>query len=156
SLNELGRMLDRTQPEEARQVLEKAIRFERDALKAKPQEAAYRETLCQSLWSLVQTHRRLNALGETARTAAELVQEAPAGWPEADKAALFLARCLRDVGKDEKLTTAERQKLTQQLGDLALELLRKAVQGGYKDVTVLKNSPDLEPLRSRPDFQKLV
>jgi hypothetical protein len=40
--------------------------------------------------------------------------------------------------------------------DRAVELLRKAVAKGFKDVAQLKSDPDLDPLRARPSFQKLL
>jgi serine/threonine-protein kinase len=38
----------------------------------------------------------------------------------------------------------------------AVELLRQAVAKGYKDIDHLKKDPDLDPLRGRDDFKKLL
>jgi tetratricopeptide (TPR) repeat protein len=38
----------------------------------------------------------------------------------------------------------------------AMDLLRQAVQAGYQDVAHLQQDPDLDPLRPRADFQKLL
>jgi serine/threonine protein kinase/tetratricopeptide (TPR) repeat protein len=38
----------------------------------------------------------------------------------------------------------------------AVELLQRAVKGGYNDVEKLKNDPDLDPVRGRENFQKLL
>ena len=38
----------------------------------------------------------------------------------------------------------------------AVELLRQAVAKGYKGVAEIKRASDLNPLRSRPDFQTLL
>jgi hypothetical protein len=40
--------------------------------------------------------------------------------------------------------------------DRALEALRQAIAQGFKDVEPLKKDPDLDPLRSRADFRKLL
>ena len=40
--------------------------------------------------------------------------------------------------------------------DRAMELLRKAVKAGWKDAAHLKNDGDLDPIRDRDDFRKLV
>jgi tetratricopeptide (TPR) repeat protein len=40
--------------------------------------------------------------------------------------------------------------------DLAMEYLRKAVDGGYKDLALIKRDHDLDILRVRDDFKKLV
>ena len=37
-----------------------------------------------------------------------------------------------------------------------MKLLRDAVSKGYKDVVHIKKDTDLDPLRQRDDFQKLV
>jgi serine/threonine protein kinase/Tfp pilus assembly protein PilF len=38
----------------------------------------------------------------------------------------------------------------------AVELLQRAVQAGYKDVDHMKKDADLDPLRGRDDFQKII
>jgi hypothetical protein len=37
-----------------------------------------------------------------------------------------------------------------------VEVLRAAIQEGYRDGTALATEPDLEPLRQNDDFQKLL
>jgi hypothetical protein len=37
-----------------------------------------------------------------------------------------------------------------------MKALREAVSKGYKDVRLMKKDADLNPLRQREDFQKLV
>ncbi len=46
--------------------------------------------------------------------------------------------------------------LQDQYAARSVELLRLAVAKGYNDVAHMKQDPDLEPLRQREDFQKLV
>jgi hypothetical protein len=43
-----------------------------------------------------------------------------------------------------------------QYADRAVELLQKAVKAGYKDTAHMKKDPDLDPLRDREDFKKLL
>ena len=57
---------------------------------------------------------------------------------------------------DAKLPNAKRQEVTRSYADRALATLRQAVQNGYKDAAHMKKDTDLDPLRSRPDFQKLL
>ena len=40
--------------------------------------------------------------------------------------------------------------------DTAMAVLRRAVAGGYRNVTWMQHDPDLDPLRARPDFQALM
>jgi serine/threonine protein kinase/Flp pilus assembly protein TadD len=44
----------------------------------------------------------------------------------------------------------------QEYADRAMELLRKAVQAGYKDGAHMAKDTDLDPLRDREDFKKLL
>ncbi len=44
----------------------------------------------------------------------------------------------------------------QKYGDRAVELLRRAVKGGFPDLEILESDNDLDPLRDRPDFQELI
>jgi hypothetical protein len=40
--------------------------------------------------------------------------------------------------------------------DLAMEWLKKAIAAGYKDVAQIKTDSDLDSLRTREDFKKLL
>ena len=44
----------------------------------------------------------------------------------------------------------------QEYADRAMELLHKAVKAGYKDAAHMKKDTDLDPLRDREDFKKLI
>jgi hypothetical protein len=81
------------------------------------------------------------------------------GWdPPVDdyNAACALAKCIPIVEKDEKANKVERGKQMQFYGDQAMAMLRDAVAKGYKDAAHMKKDTDLDPLRSRDDFKKLV
>jgi hypothetical protein len=60
------------------------------------------------------------------------------------------------AAKDAKLPDAQRKELANSYADRALEALRQAVTRDYKDAANLKKDPDLDPLRGRDDFQKLL
>ncbi len=45
---------------------------------------------------------------------------------------------------------------TDQYAARAVELLRRAIERGYQNVARLKRDPDLDALRPRADFQKLL
>jgi hypothetical protein len=44
----------------------------------------------------------------------------------------------------------------QEYADRAMELLQQAVKAGYKDAEQVKTNTDLDPLREREDFLKLI
>ena len=50
------------------------------------------------------------------------------------------------------LTTSEAMRL----GEEAVETLRRTVAAGLQDVAYMRRDTDLDPLRSRPDFQLLL
>ena len=60
------------------------------------------------------------------------------------------------MAKHDKLDATQRKEAAQFYGDAAMKLLRDAVSKGYKHVAHLKKDTDLDPLRQRDDFQKLV
>ena len=58
--------------------------------------------------------------------------------------------------KDDQLDAAKRQAAVQFYGDQAMAMLRDAVAKGYKDAAHMKKDTDLDPLRQREDFKKLL
>src|SRR5262249_22313103 len=91
-----------------------------------------------------------------AEAAAQLGRAAvdPAG--DVYSAACYLARCVPLAEKDAKLPEAKRQELARSYADRALDTLRQALKSGYKDIANMKKDPNLNPLRRRPDSQKLL
>jgi hypothetical protein len=53
-------------------------------------------------------------------------------------------------------TVKDNTTLKERYANRALDLLRQAVQKGYKDVAHMKKDTDLDPLRQRADFQQLI
>jgi hypothetical protein len=64
------------------------------------------------------------------------------------------------TGSDAALTPEDRSRLAEQYAARAVELLRHAQAADYfahpTRLDKLKSDKDLDPLRSRPDFQKLL
>ena len=60
------------------------------------------------------------------------------------------------MAKHDKLDAKQREAAAQLYSDAAMKALREAVSKGYKDVRNMKTDTDLDPLRQREDFQKLV
>ena len=81
------------------------------------------------------------------------------GWDPATDAfvaAWTLAWCVPIVEKDDKLDAPKRRAEMQFYADQAMAMLRDAVAKGYKDVDHMKTNKDLDPLREREDFKKVV
>jgi serine/threonine protein kinase/tetratricopeptide (TPR) repeat protein len=58
--------------------------------------------------------------------------------------------------RDSKLAPEEKARLNARYANRAMEFLQRAVADGYRYPQMLKTDPDVEPLRTREDFQKLL
>jgi tetratricopeptide (TPR) repeat protein len=125
-------------------------------LKANPRHPTYRQFYRNHLKLLAEVRAGLLESDEAVRTAEA---RRDLGWdPPADAydAAGFLSGCIPVTARHQKLDDQQRKESAQFYSDAAMKLLRDAVSKGYKDVAHLKKDTDLDPLRQRDDFRKLV
>jgi serine/threonine protein kinase/Flp pilus assembly protein TadD len=81
------------------------------------------------------------------------------GWdPPADAydAACALALCIPLVQKSDEREAGKRRADAQFYADEAMKMLRDAIAKGYQDTAHVKQDKDLDALRERADFQKLL
>jgi tetratricopeptide (TPR) repeat protein len=126
------------------------------ALKANPRHPTYRQFYRNHLNVLTRVHAGLLEQKDAVRTAQtyrDLGWDAPV---DAYDAACLLSLCIAIAAKHDKLDDQQRKEAAQFYGDVAMTLLRDAVSKGYQDVPNMKKDTDLDPLRQREDFQKLV
>lgn len=126
------------------------------ALKANSRHGRYRSFFRNHLCLLAEVQAGLLEPEEARRTAA---LRRDVGWdPPADAydAAVILSRCLPIVAKHEKLSEAQRQQAEQAYGAAVIEMLREAVQKGFKDVARLKSDASFAPVHQRAEFKQLV
>jgi hypothetical protein len=116
----------------------------------------YREFFCENRQLLAATLLDLGEHAVAAEAAADLVRVAFTPADDAYKAAACFARCIALAEKDTKLPQDRRKELARSYGDRAMEALRQAVANGYKDIAQLQKDKDLDALRRRDDFQKLL
>ncbi len=101
----------------------------------------------QPLFRAQRANSRVRA-GQVAEAAAEVAELTKTGkWP-ADKWYDFA--CVYAVASSK---SADKK---QEYADRAMELLHKAVQAGYTDAAHLAKDKDLDVLRERGDFKKLL
>lgn len=105
---------------------------------------------------LARSHCRLRDHAGAAKVAEDLARVGAARSGDLVKAVCILAGCAKQAGADDKLPESKRAELARVHADRAMELLRQAVRLGYRDAAFLKNEPELEPLRSRNDFEALL
>jgi serine/threonine protein kinase len=126
------------------------------ALKANPRNPTYHRFYRNHLNVLTWIHAGLLEPEDAVRTAEtrrDLGWNAPA---DAYDAARFLSQCVRIVAKHDQLDDRHCKEAAQFYGDAAMKLLREAVSKGFKEVAHMKKDTDLDPLRQREDFKKLV
>jgi hypothetical protein len=125
-------------------------------LTANPLNPKYRQFYRNHLSVLIKVQAGLleseDAVG-TALTCSDLGWNAPA---DAYDAACFLGLCIPIVARHDKLDDKGRKDAVQFYGGAAMRLLRDAVGKGLKDAAHMKKDTDLDPLREREDFKKLV
>jgi serine/threonine protein kinase/tetratricopeptide (TPR) repeat protein len=71
-------------------------------------------------------------------------------------AACLVSNCINLVQKDTRLPEARRKELARTYAEQAMDLLGRAVQAGYGNSAGMRRDADLQPLRGRQDFQKLL
>jgi tetratricopeptide (TPR) repeat protein len=140
----------------ARRLLEEAVPYHQAALKANPRHPLYRTFFRNNTRTLAETLLHLGDHAAAAAAADRLAQFAVNPPNDLYNPACFLSRCVPLAAKDDKLPEAKRQELAKDYADRAMTALRQAVARGYKDAAHLKKDPDLDPLRRRDDFQKLL
>jgi serine/threonine protein kinase len=126
------------------------------ALKTNPRHPSYRQFYHRHLLVLAAAHAGLLEQDEAVRTAEtrrDVGWDAPA---DAYYAACVLSLCVPVVAEHDKLDATQREEAARFYGDAAMKLLREAVGKGFKNVAHVKKDTDLDPLRRRDDFRKLV
>jgi serine/threonine-protein kinase len=140
----------------ARQLLEQARPRLQKALDANTHHPSYRKLFCQHREILAATLLELSEHAGAALAAADLVRIAFDPANDAYKAAGFFSRCIPRAERDSKLSEGRRQELARSYAEQSLAALRQALAKGYKNLTQLKKDKDLDPLRSRDYFHKLL
>jgi serine/threonine protein kinase len=70
--------------------------------------------------------------------------------------ACVFSRASAAVDHDDKLSPADRTRLKTRYAEQAMDFLRQAVGKGWRHPQKLKTDPDIEALRTRADFRKLL
>jgi tetratricopeptide (TPR) repeat protein len=157
ALNNLALLFrERGELNEARRLLERAIGYEKSALQANPRHPTYRLFLRNHYVALAETFLRLKEHSEAARAAEAMAGTRPENATDAYTGVCQLARCILLAQQDDKLTDEERVQGGRSYADRAMRLLRVSIEQGFHDAEHVKTNSDLDPLRSREDFQALL
>ena len=157
SLRELAQHLQKMgRPSDARQALRDAVVHQNAAVRQAPEQGAYRQWLCIHYLELGEALITEKDHAGTAKAMADLLLEAPPGWPNYPAAALLLARCVPLAAKDNGLIEEKRKELARTYADRTMDLLNKAKAAGFKDAQTLQKASEFEVLRDRADFKRLL
>jgi serine/threonine-protein kinase len=138
-------------PEEALSWAEKSARtWDRALEKASGAEKTFGRLQRAAAVAQSGDHRRAAAEAE------DLVKIPRLGGPVLYDLACVFALSSAAARKDPKLSEAERVRVTDDCGTKAMAALRQAVQNGYRDAAHMKADTDLDALRHREDFKKLL
>jgi serine/threonine-protein kinase len=142
--------------DQARRLLEEALPHLRAALTADPGNTVYHQSFRDNRWHLAGIRLELGECAAAAETAGELLQAAVDPANDVYNAACIFARCVSLAERDSRLAVSQRKERAQGYAGRALATLRQAVQNGYKDAAHMRQDTDLDPVRGRPEFQKLL
>jgi serine/threonine-protein kinase len=138
---------NRQDANEAKRLLNEAIRHQRSAWGANPNNPSVQQRLRDHYQGLAWVQLDLKDHAAAAAAARELVKSVPQGWDTYHRAAGYLARCAALAEEDQALANAYAQE--------AVELVSKAVAEGLADASKL-HTDTFAPLRNRSDFQRVV
>jgi serine/threonine protein kinase len=150
ALAKLGR------PEEALAAYRQAIVHQRVGFDKDPRLARHRQFLSGHYEKLAELQRQLGRPAEAAATSRERQLLWPKDPAQHYSIACDLALCIPLVGQGKIDLTAAEQAERRQYADQAMALLQQARAAGFEDVERVRKDEDLDPLRSRPDFQQLL
>jgi tetratricopeptide (TPR) repeat protein len=119
------------------------------------------DPVCRQLYSRhlhvgCEVHLRLGDHAAAAAAAGELANLGFGPVTNRYDAARYLARCIPLAEREGTLFGPARYLLAQHYGDRAVVCLRRAIDGGWKDAARLRTDADLDPLRGRADFRRVL
>jgi serine/threonine-protein kinase len=158
TLMRIGAVLVETgRPAEARRPVEKAVAIAHSLADANPTVNGFHDTwavLLAKLGRIHQTERRVAEAVVAYRKAAAILEPRPGLIPGFQYNVACFHALLAGVAAQpgSGMTAAEGRAEAER----AMTWLQKAFSGGYGNVSWIRIDPDLDPLRSRPDFQLLM
>jgi tetratricopeptide (TPR) repeat protein len=138
----------------ARQIQEQLVRHARAALGANRRNSNYRGTLLHGYGLLagLQIREGDDRASEGSARAMEALAESPVDFYNA---ACYLGLLVKGAAS-APWPDAKRAAIALSYGNRAVASLRMALDRGYRNPGLIRTDPDLDSLRSRPDFQLLM
>jgi tetratricopeptide (TPR) repeat protein len=137
-------------------LLDEAIRYQQQARELGNDHPKYRWALLRHYRELAEVLVLMRDHAKAAEAAEQLHQLIPGDYEIYFITAQFLARCVPLAKTDGRLSQRQQDKLSDSYGRDAVQMLEKAVAGGYRNIQQLEIEPNLHSLRSRPDFNNVL
>ncbi len=156
ALSNLGwQALKRGDVDEARTLVEQAIEFQGQAVAVQPRTPDYRTFHHKHHIVLLRVHQAAEDYEQSAVIAEKMTELL--GAPAMDKryAAGWVAAVIPAIQADVSLGEAA-AALVERHAASTVKLLQQAIAAGYDDKEEMRQAPELEPLREREDFRKLL
>ena len=141
---------------QARACLLRAISCQEIARKADPYNQFFPSLLIKHYNDLITIQLYLSdhqGMAQSARAIAAISPERPAEYVTA---AACLARAIPLAQADVRMTPAERREVVENYAREAIRMLEAGLARGFSKGEELKTRPEYQPLRRRPDFQRLI
>jgi hypothetical protein len=142
--------------ERAKKYLAEALPHHEVALATNPRNEEYRTFFRNNLMASAGASAGLQDKSIAVQTVQKIRD---LGWNRAGDAyfaACTLAYCIPIVAKDDRLDAANNRTAVQFYGDLAIAMLHDAVAKGFNNADHMMRNIDLDALRDREDFKKLL
>jgi serine/threonine protein kinase len=157
TLNNMGlAFLRQKRPDEARRLLHKAVAHQKLAIARAPQVVSFRRHLAGHYGLLTEIELTAGRLPEGVAAALERQKLWPGDAKVQYAVATDLAFATGLVGKGKASLSAEEKAQRNRYADLAMAALRQALAAGFRDRQRIERTRDLDSLRGREDFQKLL
>jgi WD40 repeat protein/tRNA A-37 threonylcarbamoyl transferase component Bud32/tetratricopeptide (TPR) repeat protein len=143
------RLRNEGRPQDALAPYERALRIWEGIVRDRPTVPFFRAELAATLAAIASIHQQ-GGRAEQARDAWRRTLDL--GVPPRDGD----ARVAFNMARVYALGSAVDRDRAAAWADRALAALREALASGYKDRRQIRENPDLDPLRSRPDFKELL
>jgi serine/threonine protein kinase len=121
-----------------------------------PTSVQVRALLFQSLMDTITANQRLGHAAPAADMALECQKLLPKHPDQLYDVACALSLCVPLVGKGETSLTAEQQAERDRYADAAMDALQQAVTNGFNKAAHMESDNDLDAIRDRHDFAKLL
>jgi tetratricopeptide (TPR) repeat protein len=137
-------------------LLESARMHVQATLDKRPNDRRFRGYYRDGLVALAESWLELADHAKVAAIAEEILRFDYEPARDTYGAGCLLARCVPLADKDATLPQAKRKELAQSYSQQAMALLHQAVTKGFKDVALMKKDSDLDSVRSREEFRRLI